>query len=123
MVYRWTDEPTAVRRTGASRHGIGAVQPRLSTRSVGSTPTLGLDDRPRSRPAGVHENTPTPCYVGRPGYEERHNRWEQYAFDPSEKPVVGKREREWIAAGPTEVRCVQEMARCLGELKAGRWPK
>ena len=46
-----------------------------------------------------------------------------YAFDPSEKPVVGKRSREWTAVGQTELHCVQEMAYCLGELKAGRWPK
>jgi hypothetical protein len=46
-----------------------------------------------------------------------------YAFDPSQRLVVGKRSREWTAVGPTELRCVEEMARCLGELKAGRWPQ
>jgi hypothetical protein len=44
------------------------------------------------------------------------------AFVPSERPVVCKRSREWTAASRTEPRCVQVMARCLGELKAGRWP-
>ena len=46
-----------------------------------------------------------------------------FAFDPSETPIVGKRSREWTAVGPTELRCVQEPARCLGGLKAGRWPQ
>ena len=71
----------------------------------------------------VHDATPEDWYVGRPYYGERHDRWEQYAYDQSETPVVGKREREWTAVGPTEVRCVREIARCLAELKAGRWPK
>jgi len=31
--------------------------------------------------------------------------------------------REWIAVGQTQLRCVQKMAYCLGELKDGRWPK
>jgi hypothetical protein len=72
--------------------------------------------------AAVHDATPEDWYVGRPYFDERHNRWEQYAFDASETPVVGKRSREWTAVGPTELRCVQEMARCLAELRAGRWP-
>ena len=38
-------------------------------------------------------------------------------------PKVGKRSREWIAVGATEVECVREMARCLVELGEGRWPK
>ena len=61
--------------------------------------------------------------MGRPGFEERYNSWSMYAFDPSERPIVGKRSREWIAVGPTELRCVQEMARCLAELREGRWPR
>ena len=39
-----------------------------------------------------------------------------------EKPVVGKRSREWIAVGPIELRGLQETARCLVELPEGRWP-
>ena len=70
----------------------------------------------------VHEATPTGWYVGRPGFEERYNQWSTYAFDPSERPRAGKRSHEAPAVGPTELECVQEMARCLGELKAGRWP-
>lgn len=70
----------------------------------------------------VHDNTPEGWIVGSPGYEERYRQWSMYAFHPIQKPV-GKRSREWIAVGQTELLCVQEMARCLGELKAGRWPK
>lgn len=46
-----------------------------------------------------------------------------YAFDLSEKAVVGKRSWQWTAVGQTELECVRDMARCLGELKAGRWPR
>ena len=46
-----------------------------------------------------------------------------HAFDPSEKAVDGGREHQWTAVGRTELECVQEMARSLGELKAGRWPE
>ncbi len=46
-----------------------------------------------------------------------------FAFDPSEKAVVGKRSREWSAVHPSEVGVIREMARCLRELGAGRWPR
>ncbi len=46
-----------------------------------------------------------------------------YAFDPSEQPKVGLRSREWTAIAPTEVVVVQEMARCLREMRAGRVPR
>jgi hypothetical protein len=71
----------------------------------------------------VHDATPPGWYVGRPGYVERFNQWEQYAFDPNERPKVGKREREWTAVGPTEAACVAEMARCLDLIGRGEWPK
>jgi hypothetical protein len=73
--------------------------------------------------AAVHENTPEGWYVGRPGFEERYNQWSMYAFDPSETPIVGKQSRESTAVGPTDLACVREMARCLAELREGRWPK
>lgn len=71
----------------------------------------------------VHENTPDGWVVGRPGYGPERHQWSMYAFDRSEKPVVGKRSREWAAVGQMELHCVREMARCLAELKVGRWPK
>lgn len=60
--------------------------------------------------------------MGRPGFKERYNQWSM-AFDPSETPIVGKRSREWTAIGRIELECVQVMARCLGELREGRWPE
>lgn len=71
----------------------------------------------------VHEHTPEGWYVGRPGYVGRYRQWSMYAFDPSEWPVVGKRSREWTAVGQSELHCVEVMARCLAEIKAGRWRK
>jgi len=61
--------------------------------------------------------------VGRPHFHDERRCWEQYAFDPKERPRVGKRSREWTAIGPTEVACVREMADCLRELREGRWPR
>ena len=61
--------------------------------------------------------------VGRPSFHDEAGRWEQYAYDPSERPKVGKRSREWIAVGPSEVACVREMARCVRELREGRFPR
>ena len=40
-----------------------------------------------------------------------------------ERPVEGKRSREWTAVAPTELAVVGSMAYCLGELREGRWPK
>lgn len=71
----------------------------------------------------VHEANTMGWQVGRAYLHDEAGCWEQYAFDPKERPVVGKRSREWIAVGATEVACVREMARCLTELAAGRWPR
>ena len=43
--------------------------------------------------------------------------------DPSERPKVGLRSREWTAIASTEEGVVREMARCLRELGAGRAPR
>jgi hypothetical protein len=50
------------------------------------------------------------------------NPWEQYAYDPTERPKMGRRSREWTAIGRSEVQVVREMARCLREIAAGRVP-
>ena len=50
--------------------------------------------------SAVHENTPDGWYVGQPMEHPERNEWSQFAFDPSETPVVGKRSREWTACGP-----------------------
>jgi hypothetical protein len=53
--------------------------------------------------ADVHEATAEGWYVGRPGWEDHYRQWSMYAFDPKEKAVVGRRERQWIAVGQTEL--------------------
>ena len=42
-----------------------------------------------------------------------------YAFDPSERPKVGHRSREWRAISDTEEGVVRELARCLREISEG----
>ena len=37
-------------------------------------------------------------YVGMPAYYERRDEWQLYAFDPTERPKVGKRSREWTCS-------------------------
>jgi hypothetical protein len=54
---------------------------------------------------------------------DRYRQWNMYAFDPVERPVVGRRSRESVATGQTELECVEEMARCRGEIEVGRWPR
>jgi hypothetical protein len=73
--------------------------------------------------AAVHEHAPEGWYVGQPMEHPERQEWSMYAFDPSERPIVGKRSREWTAVGQTELHCVQTMAYCLGELREGRWPE
>jgi hypothetical protein len=45
--------------------------------------------------------------------------WVIYAFDPAERPVQGRRKREWQAVAQTEIGVVREMARCLSEISGG----
>jgi len=73
--------------------------------------------------AAVREHTPPGWYVGQPGYEERHRQWSMYAFDTTETPADGKQSGECTAVGQSEVHCLRVMARCLAEIKAGRWPR
>ncbi|HVM29541.1 MAG TPA: hypothetical protein VM305_02040 [Candidatus Limnocylindrales bacterium] len=63
--------------------------------------------------------------VGDPYLHEEmaSNPWEQYAYDPTERPKAGGRSREWTAVGRGEVDVVREMARCLREIGAGRAPR
>ncbi len=62
-------------------------------------------------------------HVGPPFFHDELERWEQHAYDATELPRDGKRSREWTAVGATEEACVTEMARCLKELREGRWPR
>lgn len=74
-------------------------------------------------PAAAHDNTPRAGTSDGPTGTSDTTAGSMYAFDPRETPIVGKRSHEWIAVGPSELRCLQEMARCLAELREGRWPK
>jgi hypothetical protein len=56
---------------------------------------------------------PTSWYVGRPSYHLERDEWLLYAFDPSERAVVGVMSREWTAVASTEVGVVREMVRYL----------
>jgi hypothetical protein len=63
---------------------------------------------------------PTGWYVGRPSYHLERDEWLLYAFDPSERAVVGVRSRELTAKASTEVGVVREMARCLRAIADGK---
>jgi hypothetical protein len=65
---------------------------------------------------------PTGWYVGRPSYHLKRDKWLLYAFNPSDRAVVGIRSRDWTAIAPTQEGVVREMARCLRELRQGRAP-
>ncbi|CAN5605303.1 hypothetical protein BH20CHL6_BH20CHL6_13020 [soil metagenome] len=61
--------------------------------------------------------------VGRPSLHNERREWVQYAFDPSDRPTVGLRSREWTAIGSSELEVVVEMRRCLAEIKEERAPR
>jgi hypothetical protein len=48
------------------------------------------------------------------------DRWIMFAFDPSERAVMGQRSRQWETEAMTEVGVVRSVAYCLRE---GRWPR
>ena len=73
--------------------------------------------------SALHDATPKGWHVGRPTCYDERRQWHQYAFDQSERPVVGLRSREWTAVGASEVEAVAEMARCLRDIGEGRAPK
>ncbi len=52
--------------------------------------------------ADLHEATPPGWYVGRASLHDERAEWVMYAFDPSERPVMGHRKREWTAIAQTE---------------------
>ncbi len=60
--------------------------------------------------SAVHEDTPAGWYVGRPSYHDERREWVMYAFDPSERPRVGLRSREWASLAATEEGVLDEMA-------------
>jgi hypothetical protein len=72
--------------------------------------------------AAVHDALPASWTVGRPSYHDDRCERLLYAFDPSERPNLGIRSRDWTAVAPTEEGVVREMARCLREIAEGRAP-
>lgn len=62
-------------------------------------------------------------YIGMPAFFERRDEWQLYAFDPTERPKVGHRSREWTAVRPTQIGVIRSMARCLRQFEAGRVPR
>ncbi len=62
-------------------------------------------------------------HVGKPAFDERRDQWSLYAFDPSERPKVGRRSREWTAVHQTQIGVIRSMADCLREIAAGRVPR
>ncbi len=76
--------------------------------------------------AELHEvNATLRWRIGRPYLHEEmtSNPWEQYAYDPTERPNGGGRSREWTAVAKTEVTVIREMARCLRQIAARRVPR
>jgi hypothetical protein len=72
----------------------------------------------------LHDAVPDHWRVGRP-VDNRPGEWTMYAFDTRERSRrgLGHRTQEWIATSTTEAGVVREMARCLREIAAGRWPE
>src|SRR4051812_34425575 len=63
--------------------------------------------------------------VGRPSLHDEvrgAEHWQQWAYDPREKPRAGKRTRTRTATALTEVECVREMARWLRDVSARAAP-
>ena len=72
----------------------------------------------------VHDNTPEGWFVGRPGWEDRYTSSGRCTpSTPRRRPWSASGHGSGLTVGQSELDCVQDMARCLGELKAGRWPK
>ena len=71
----------------------------------------------------LHAATPPGWWVRSPSYHNEPDEWLLYAFDPSERPIVGLRSREWEVRGESEVGVVREMARCRRKISEGRAPK
>jgi len=62
-------------------------------------------------------------HLGMPSYIERPDEWQLYAFDPTERPTVGHRSREWTAVHPTQIGVIRSMGKCLRDIAGGRVPR
>ncbi len=63
---------------------------------------------PRATSSALLASLPSDVYVGRPSYHLERNEWLLYAFDPSERAVVGVRRSGSTAITATEIGVVQE---------------
>ncbi len=69
----------------------------------------------------VHAALPPGWYVGRPSYHDERDERLLYAFDPSERAVVGIRSREWTAA--TEAEAAAQLGLAASALPQSRMPQ
>jgi hypothetical protein len=68
-------------------------------------------------------STPRGWWVGLPCEDSERGEWLVYAYDQSERPLVGPCDRLRRAIAASEVAVIREMARCLREISEGRVPK
>jgi len=111
--------PTADRNRG----WMGRLTRLLAGVFAGEANSLSPSDTIAEAWDEVHAATPPGWVVGRPSYHDERNEWLLYAFDPSERLVVGLRSREWTASAESAEAVVCEMARCLRLIGEGRLPK
>jgi hypothetical protein len=71
----------------------------------------------------LNDSLPRGWQTGQPRWDERRQEWSLYAWDATERPVVGRRTREWTAVHPTQAGVLRELARCVAEISDGRAPR
>lgn len=81
------------------------------------------DDKREAAWDDLRTALPAGWWVGSPSHHDECREWVLYAYVPHERPVAGRRQREWLAVAPSEVEVVREMARCIREIAAGRVPR
>ena len=71
----------------------------------------------------IDDATPAGWFVGLPSVAPgRVMPWSQYAFDRSERAVIGQRQREISAVGDTEIDVLERMSERLEQAKNARMP-
>jgi hypothetical protein len=61
--------------------------------------------------------------VGRPTYDTVRHEWQMNACELAEPVSAGQLAWAWTAVARSQAGVLREMARCLEEISAGRWPK
>ena len=111
-------DPSASSRASASRLKLRHY-PVTSEVSRWRTKMCHMDTL-EAASAELHEANVRGWYIGTPSFDERHDEWQMYAFDPAERPRVGHRSREWTAVHPTQIGVIRSMAHCLRRHKANK---